>query len=223
MSYRRRNVKKIEWTETPISRAPSMAIAARSRPRRTGYSLRSTGEFKSVDTTVTLAADTGTAVQLLNGIARGDDIHERNGRELTMESIQLYYKLYSTAATGVKQRHRILLVYDKQTNAAALTAAQVLMAADDMALKNLENRKRFVILMDRSYILESNVDTNPGTVKQGKYYKRVNLPMTFNAGDAGTVADIVTGSLYFIVIGTSVAGATAGSVQLRARIRYRDN
>ena len=56
-----------------------------------------------------------------------------------------------------------------------------------------------------------------------KWYRRLNHPVTFNAGDAGTVADITTGSLYFLVVGSEAAGATAGTVSGRVRVRFDDH
>ena len=97
----------------------------------------STGEFKSVDTVLSQPIDQTGAVTLVNGIARGDEINERNGRELTMRSIQFNARAYATSGTGSDQIGRVLIVYDRQTNAAALTGAQVLASFDTNSPRNL--------------------------------------------------------------------------------------
>jgi len=182
------------------------------------------GEFKSVDTTYSMDLNTGTSVQLLNGIARGDEIFERNGREVIMKSIQINLQLFATVVTGVGQTARVVVVYDRQTNAAACTAVQVLQAATVIAPRNLENRRRFKILMDRTYLLPSRITaTVAGTeFVVDKFYRRLRHPITFNAGDAGTVADITTGSIYMIAIGDQNAGVSDGALNAVCRIRYQD-
>jgi len=178
------------------------------------------GEFKSIDVSTALAINTTSAMLLLNGIERGDDINQRNGREVTMKSIQLKMATTVTAGDGTDQIHRVLVVYDRQTNGAPLTTAQVLQTTDCFSPRNLENRKRFKILFDRTYNL--NASGEPGSKHVLRFYRRLLHPITFNGGDAGNVADIITGSLYMIVVGSNVAGVTAGSSTGTCRIRYQD-
>lgn len=179
------------------------------------------GEFKSIDVTVTGAADTTGVVQLLNGCARGDDINERIGRQTTMKSIEIHLRNSCTDTTGVQQIHRVLIVYDSQTNATALTIPNVLTDATVWALKSLENRNRFQIILDKLINLAGN-GVYPEQLAW-KWYKKLQHQVTYNNGDAGTVADITTGSLYFIIIGSVSAGTLAGNVYGTCRIRYTDN
>ena len=177
------------------------------------------GEFKSVDTAGVIAMNTAPGVVvLLNGIARGDDINQRNGREVTMKSIQFTHQTSGGAADSFC---RFLIVYDRQSNGAALTAAMVLNLADVVSPRNLENRKRFKILHDRLYTVETAA--NPMSLKCGKFYRRLRHPITFNTGNAGTVADIATGSLYLIALGSNAAGGNASQFSYTCRIRYLDN
>jgi len=179
------------------------------------------GEFKSVDTTINSAIDNGGYVQLLNGLARGDDINQRSGREVMMKSVQISWLSFATAATGVDQVHRVVLVYDRQANAAALTWNDVFGSTSIHYPRNLENRKRFKILMDMSYVI--NAAGEPGTGRMEKYYRKLAHPVTFNSGNAGTIADITTGSLYLMWTSSVGAGATAGTIQGRVRVRYTDD
>ena len=178
------------------------------------------GELKAVDTTINSAIDSTGYVHLLNGIARGDDINERNGRQVLMKSVQISWLSFATAATGVDQVHRVVLVYDRQANATALTWNDVFGSSSIHYPRNLENRKRFKILMDQSYVI--NAAGEPGTGRVEKFYRKLAHPVTFNAGDAGTIADITTGSLYLMWTSSVGAGATAGTIQGRARVRYSD-
>lgn len=178
------------------------------------------GEFKSVDTTVNISADTTGGVQLLNGLARGDDIGSRVGREVVLKSIELRATGRVTDTTGTDQTQRILVVYDRQANAAAPAIADVLAAANVLYPRNLENRRRFKILFDRSYTL--NASGEAGSQKHMKWYRRLDHPVVFNSGNAGTVADITSGSLYAMVLGNNAPGVTAGTVSGRVRVRFLD-
>jgi len=220
---RRRPRAQLQWTEARVARDAAAAVARRA-PLVLGPNIAqrglilNQGEFKAVDLSTQVIASTASTVTLLNGIARGDEINERIGREVTLRSIQISG---TAAATATEQNHRVLIVYDRQTNAAALTAAQVLSAVTCYAPRNLENRKRFKILFDRTWHINGLAE--PDSQHIFKFYRRLAHPMTFNAGDAGTVADITTGSLYMVSIGTEAPGATAGSVVFSSRLRYTDN
>lgn len=225
-TFKRKRPSVVQWSEQKIAR-DAAAAALRAAPAYVGPNaamrglVLTPGELKSVDTTVNAAADMTTAVQLLNGIPRGDEISQRNGRQVTLKSIEMRLKSRSTAGTGVDQQHRVLIVYDRQTNAAAAAVTDVLASANVLYPRNLENRRRFRILFDR--IIQLNASGEPNSEKIIKWYRRLNHPVTFNAGNMGTVADITTGSLYIMVIGTEAAGATAGTVSGRVRVRYDDH
>jgi len=179
------------------------------------------GELKAVDVSGSPGFNTGATCTLINGVARGDEISERIGRKTTMKSIQIRIKATSGTAT---EACRFLVVYDKQANAAALTAATVLNAATVEDMKNLENRSRFWILHDEQFVMgASGGTTGIPTMRELSWYRKVKLPVIYNSGDAGTVADITTGSLYVITIGSEAPGATASSAVMRSRVRYADN
>jgi hypothetical protein len=179
-------------------------------------------EIKYVDTSVNQVADTTGAVTLLNGLPRGDDVSERVGRKVVMTGLDLSLVSYVTPTTGIDQTHRYILVYDKQANGAAPAITDVLVSASTVALPNLNNRLRFVILADEIKAL--NASAEPGSYwATGMRKLRFNLSTIFNSGDAGTVADIQTGAFFLITLGSIAAGATAGTFSGRARIHYVDH
>ena len=177
------------------------------------------GEFKSVDFGGTLAVNSDVTYAFLNGIPPGTEIDQRVGREVTMRSIQFQYVLRPLAG-GVDQTARVLLVYDRQTNATALTADQVLHAVTTVAPRNLENKKRFKILYDCTHVLSPPAVAN--TAVSRRFYRRLSHPVTFNSLGMGTIGDIITGSLYAIFIGTEDPGVTAATVTFSSRVRYTD-
>lgn len=189
----------------------------------------SPGEFKSIDENVAgINIDTTGALTLLNGCARGSDIDEREGREIMMKSIQMRGLINCNANAVNDQWARILIVYDRQTNGTVPTPADILNPASIPGMRNLENRKRFKILMDKTYTLNTNY-TGAATVYDAtnnhhfiEYYRKLEHPVTFNSGSAGTVADISTGSLYMLTLGSVVAGTAACAISMCSRVRFQD-
>lgn len=186
------------------------------RPRSNSSIAR---ELKAVDVSPNTAADTGGAILLLNGIAPGTALDQRVGRQVAMVKLNYHLLCSVTAATGIDQSHRVLVVRDKQPNGVALTIADVL-TGGSTSQYNLSNQARFAILMDKRYYLNASGEPGSGLVLDGSI--GINAIEQFNGGIAGTVADITTNSLYLIILGTAAPGVTAGIVAGQFRLRYYD-
>lgn len=210
----RRVVRRSTTRRAPVRRY------AKQIPR--GYPTASgvQGELKAVDTSLASAVDTTGAIALLNGIARGDDIGNRVGRQVTCKYLEARIAMGVTSGTGEDQYQRILIVQDRQPNGTALAITDVLVATNVYSQSNLDNRLRFRILYDKWFPL--NASAEAGSAKSWEFKVPLNFVTQFNNGDAGTIADIQTNSLYAIVIGSKVAGVTAGSVAGRIRVRFTD-
>jgi len=92
------------------------------------------------------------------------------------------------------------------------------------ALRNISNKARFWVLYDSGLISIVGSSTTP-TESSGKVlemYKRINIPVQYNAGTAGTVGDIQTNALYWVSIGSG-AGTGASVTVGNCRIRYDDS
>jgi hypothetical protein len=167
-----------------------------------------------------IASNTTGAVTLLNGIAPGTSMAQRVGHVIHMSYLDMRCYTTVTAGTGVDQTHRVLLVLDKQCNGAAPAVTDVLTYASTMSPYNLYNRKRFLILMDRTFNL--NAVAQGGSHKSWNVHKSIPYEVTYNAGTAGTVADIITNSLYLVIVGSEAAGVTAGTSNVYSRLRFSD-
>lgn len=180
-------------------------------------------EFKSIEAGAFggTAVNTTGAIALLNGCVAGADIGNRIGRQMELRSIQLQCINSVTASTGVDQVHRVLLVYDRQSNGGAPAFNDVLNGATIVDFRNLANRKRFKILMDKKIQLSASSESGSREVWQ--YYRKLRHPVQYNGGSAGTIADIQTGSLYIMMIGQEAPGATAGDMKYVTRVRFTDN
>nr|QXP07673.1 MAG: putative capsid protein [Arizlama virus] len=211
------------------SRGTIVAAARQLNSASRGLQLQK-GEFKSVDVQLSGDCNTTGSVLLVNGIARGDEIFERTGRQIVMKSVELRWQVASTTTTGIAQTCRIMLVYDRQANGAAPTILNVIRGAADGFLphqpRNLENRRRFTILYDRTFVVgpqgTSTTALGVAPIVADKFYRKLNHPVEFNSGDAGTIADITTGSLYVLTIGNVAAGDTDALMNAVCRVRYQD-
>lgn len=193
-------------------------------PSYSGFNPRSftQGEWKYLDTALNGTVDTTGGILLCNGLVPGSGASQRIGMKVEIKSIEVRGYMGGTPGTGVDQVLRWQLFLDRQTNGVAPAIGQQLLANNVYAPRSLIARKRFKILMDKTYNI--NAVGESGSFRTFKAYMKFRRPivMEFNAGTAGTVADIVSNSLFFYVVGSVAAGATAGLTYGYVRIRYTD-
>lgn len=181
------------------------------------------GEWKYLDTAISVAVNTAGTITLLNGMQQGNTASTRVGMKISIRSIEWKGYHIVTAGTGADQMHRFMLLIDRQTNATGPTAlTDFLSTGNVIGLRNLAARKRFKIALDKFYTL--NATGESGSRRAIKFYMKLRRPLVveYNAADNGTVADIVSNSLHLITIGSEAAGVTAGSIAGNMRIRYTD-
>lgn len=182
--------------------------------RKVSRVLKSEKRYKDVLISGVSCSSTG-AVALVNGMNTGDTDGYRMGTDFLMSSMKVKGHFYPANSTSANAR--ILLVYDKQANAAALTVGDVLVSADPESLTNYTNKKRFKIIFDKSYAIPGN---NSFPKRFDFSLSLRNLETHCNTGNAGTIADIVTGSLYWIYLSDVSAGVNAPSLDLHSRLFY---
>lgn len=181
------------------------------------------GELK--DSTVTGATTLTTfntsagQLALLNGLVRGANATERVGRQIKMRSIYLRYVASIAPNTSGGSPVRVMIVYDKQANAVAPAALDILTVDNVYSPNQLSNSRRFVTLLDR--VLNIGVGNPSASIE---FYKKIALDTQFNAvGNTGTITDIQSGSLYLFVWGS--AGIQTASLVggWTSRVRFEDS
>lgn len=189
-----------------------------------GLSPGSPRELKYIDTSMggTSYPLAGTGVLLLlNGSTQGSDATNRIGRKINIRSIQIRCAV-TLANTGVSNGllFRTIIFVDKQANAAAPAVTDYLLTDSFSANHNLNNRDRFVTLMDKIHPNGASGDVYNIAWKK---YIRCNMETIYNSGNAGTIADIQSGSLYMLTYMCAGALTTTESVTLgRIRVRFED-
>jgi len=148
-------------------------------------------QYFDYNNTATTAAASMQYQELFTPV-QGNASNSRFGDKIVMHSIQWKLMVNNVATLPI----RILLVYDSQPNGALPTTPQPLIALRAQAFKDPDTRHRFTIIRDW-YI--SNRVTTTITSNDAKH-DAVQTGLTqFNeesyfTGNAGTIADIRTGS-----------------------------
>lgn len=236
-------MKRLQWdvapSKKPYKKPRAVAPAAQAGPPaaypsprmympQIPYGYPSQGpiqaEFKATDKSASMNCDTTGDVALLNGMAIGTDVDQRVGRTVLMKSLYIRLNGYSTVSTGVRQAHRIVVFYDRQNNGGTPAITDVLKTAHYLSMRNLNNRKRFKIIWDWLLPVSSAVGTAPADLSQYciTKYRKLRHPVEFNDGGGNNAADINTGALFILSLGSVASGSTAGGFNIRARVRYLD-
>jgi len=180
--------------------------------------------------------NTGTVLALLNGCAPGSQNFNRVGRKINMKSLQIRGFFYNTASASGARLVRMIVVYDKQPNGGAPTFANVVSSQNisgtvsslSCDMVNLDNRNRFEIIRDKcwdfgpiSNVTDQSLASAPQTYCVNEFIPLKNRQTIYNAGTAGTIGDIQSGSLYVLFI-ANTANGTGSSFLGSFRTRFID-
>lgn len=174
-------------------------------------------ESKHLEYTANTTSSTTAAFVLINGSVPGDSGESREGQSILLQSVLLRY-IVTLHASATATLHRVIVFIDSQPNAAVPGAADILDTATNVLSPiNITYGARFKILRD----IMRTVDTNNLIVNVNEFIKIERTHTKFNAGTAGTVADISTNSLY--VLHMSSEGTNVPVFDYFVRTRFIDN
>ncbi len=174
-------------------------------------------EFKTNDVSSTVAVPETGLVLLLNATIAGDDFDNRDGRQVRWKSIQYAINILQHA-TATQTITRVMIVIDKQPNATLMTIGELLTSgANNLDFRNLDNRKRFVILSDR---VVTQSDTN-NLVNRLDFYQKMDMITIYDDSNAGTIADIESNALFLVAVSSEATNSP--TLQIETRMRFIDN
>jgi len=214
------------------ARAYEAAKAVRNRAPRVKGAIQLYGgrqELKYVDTVISQDFDSTPVLTPLNLIAVGDDNTSRDGRQVTIKSVQIALSV-NKIANGQNESIRCMLVWDNAVNsgAAPTTLGTILdnaVVTDPTAsFPKVDNAQRFTILYDSKIALGPFSSTATQSFAADlphrfDVYKRINV-VTQYSGTTAAIGSIQNGGLYLITVGQLAAGSTAVG---GARVRFTDN
>lgn len=226
LSYRRRSYSSAYMPADygGIRGAPQDRVG---RGFRGTYS-RSQAEKKYIDTVAAnYVCDTTGSVTALNLCNEGTGVSQRVGRKICMKSVQVRGILKPIDGSTSSCHARVMLVWDKQVNGVIATISEILSAATSNSFMNLDNRERFVVIMDKHFAMgsvdaTSGVSGSPTVTSINKYKKLPEGSYTIYDGTGAGIADINTGAFYLVTIGDTAAGDGA-LFTAACRVRYTDS
>ena len=184
------------------------------------------GEWKYLDTQISHSVYTTPAQTLLNGLQPGTGATQRIGMKVAIRSIECRIIAQTYPASGLDNFVRWFIVIDRQTNASPISAiTDVLTPGSVVSFRNLANRRRFKIILDKMFSMGNSMDKyKDSNQRVFKYYLKFKTPILveYNTGNAGTVYDIAASSLWFMSVGTATTAQTGSTLAGNIRIRYTD-
>lgn len=218
---RRDSIKTKAYKRKPTLTLARTATFNAARRYSTGYIPRA-GEKKNIDNNfaATVVAAQATAVVLtLNASTRGTNPTQYVGRSIRMKSLLIRWNGSMAPTSAGASGLRLVVVYDKQANAAIPATTDVFVVDQMSSPMNLANNRRFKIVMDEEI---DCIGTGGPQAWNIKRYVKLNLNTEYNQTNGGTIADITSGSLiaYFYQAGTIITAAPTNSFY--SRIRFVD-
>lgn len=197
-------------------------------------------KFRNTEVTDDAFTTTWTAMDptgnCLTAIEQGSSEKQRSGRKAWLTSLQIRGEIHVPQSEGATNPHehqhfRLILVLDRQTNGAALTATTVMepVGANNLfSFPQLESTGRYKILWDRTFTINPwqmnegaiNLYARNGTKVLFKLFRSFNPPIPIQhttSADPPTVGEVVDNSIHLMGLGTT----TSGLLSYHCRIRFR--
>lgn len=194
----------------------------------------------------TLAFNTTGNIIAINLVQVGSSMFNRIGRKIEMRSVRVTGTMNTftvTRATLTPDFGRIMIVYDRQTNGAYPAMADILQDTEQSGTNttnslsglNMNNRERFVTVMDKRFTLPqatatagvlTNVYPNDEAcpVKIDEFRKLRGMTTHFKAdSNAAVIGDIATGGLYIVSLAyRQASGTELFDLDYNVRLKYVD-
>jgi len=231
-----------------VTKTPRLSTSARILNPVSQSTNMKLGEKKTLDLTkATYTLNSTFLYTLINIIQTGSGAFNRVGRKVNLENLYINGFIDQVRTTTVGDYARIMVIYDRQptgtlpanTGADNLqdTGATGTTFTNAMSGLNLNNKERFVVVMDERIQLPSatvtaGVLTNIGLTEQAGGHNPIILKRFLNlqglnteyksTANPITIADIATGALYLVTAALPAAASEGWQFTGNVRLNYRD-
>lgn len=197
-------------------------------------------ELKAMDLDLNItslaAAGSISSSNCLNLIQVGSSAWNRIGRKVRLVSLNVKGSLNNNTTNSAPLTIRVFVVYDTQPNGSYPTLSTIIgqraydgtASTGEFSGLNLDNKNRFVIIMDHQQSLpgvgtsSSSTVAIPTSAHLDKYIKLNGLTSTYSASSTPPViGDIATGALYLFVMAKPFGGLLGDSGQFSGTVRLR--
>lgn len=173
-------------------------------------------EKKYSDITFNTTVGTTPNVQTLNALAQGTSAITRTGQSVKFVSNFIRFYITQNGAATTTQV-RLIMFMDRQPNSAGPGTTSLLADSTNiLSPLQIGNSKRFRVMFDRLIRLDTNKLN-----AEVKLYRKLRFHTEFNTGNAGTIADITTNSLYVMMIADQ--NTNQPTISFWSRVRFIDN
>lgn len=161
-------------------------------------------------------------------MAQGQTNTTRIGNKICVKSIHVRLNGESSIAADIQpNKHKWMLVYDKEPEPSALASYNQIMTSNDViAFRNIGESDRFKVLAEGVFEVAGMdwVNTTGGAQpSNSSFYLDKFIPLDINikyTGTGATQSNVATGQLLFTFISQTTDGN--GTYDFRTRIRYTD-
>lgn len=195
---------------------PRRAYAGSMVPLRTGGYNFNAPEVKAYDisTASYICDDNSPSITSICLPKQGTSLFTRVGTKIKITSIAIKGYVTLTAAytrTGMVAASvnptvaKLTVLIDYQANGTAPSGTTIFVNNNANTMLNLNNRDRFKVICEKTYSLGPYVvntvngyATIDNCIKPVKIYKKVQIPMFFNAGNAEAVSDVASNNILMV-------------------------
>lgn len=191
-------------------------------------------ETKRIDNSnpqITLNNTGASSIFLLNGCIQGTDaLGQRVGRKIVVSRIRIRATVQysaanlgtSTGLVGQSDLVRFVLVYDKQTNQAAVATSSILSLTGNfnapLSVYNINTQDRFIILGDSMKFV-----CNAGpSMAELIWDVPCKLEVRYTSGNVGDITDIITGAILLTAVDTNTTGNLPGVWSFYSSVEFQD-
>lgn len=249
--------KEAAFIEKVVKRRKAPQQNPQQAPRIPGIlRMRNAEEKKVLHTSAStsgsssLALNSTGTILALNMIQAGSSMFNRIGRRLEMKSIRLNCQISVLGVTRASAQDygRIMIVYDRQPNGAYPAITDVIQDTDQTGANvtnaysglNMNNRDRFVTIMDKRMVLPAVTNTagaitnafpngtedGPAGYQAGisEFRNLSNLITHYKAdSNPAVIGDISTGGLFIISLANIAAASENYNILTwNSRLKYTD-
>lgn len=171
----------------------------------------------------------------INFPVTGVNFFNRTTNAIAMQRLRMRGTVFPTGnPSGFNDFFRLLVVYDSQPNGAIPALSDILQDVDAtgaalnvaFASLNFNNRDRFVIVLDDCRSLCSTSGNLIGSTSEKSYMIDEEIDLqnlgTMYQAHAGSAADIATGALFIVTVGTFTAGTGPWQTEIGTRVDFID-
>lgn len=182
-----------------------------ARPEKKNFDISATGTI--------VAAQTTAVVNQLFTPDEGTGHTEHQGRKVNVRSLQYWWNGSLAATSGGSSGLRLVILFDKQTNAATPSTVTAFVTDVLNGARNLDYSERFIVLVDEKINCVGTAGPQSWFISG---FRKLNLITEFNSVNNGTIGDITSGS-YIAFTWQDGQIITADPVsRLRTRIMFTD-